>query len=136
MRIVIDTNVMISGVFFGGFPRRVIEAVVDGRITACATREIVEEYQEIIREMIARRQGTFGENFFQPLMHRLRMIEAKTSIELCRDPDDDKFIACAIDGGCLYIVSGDRDLLELNRVEGIEIITARKFCEHYLDYFS
>ncbi|MBR2700265.1 MAG: putative toxin-antitoxin system toxin component, PIN family [Clostridia bacterium] len=136
MRIVIDTNVMISGVFFGGFPRRVIEAVVDGRITACATREIVEEYLEIIREMIACRQGTFGENFFQPLMHRLRMIEAKTSIELCRDPDDDKFIACAIDGGCLYIVSGDRDLLELNRVEGIEIITARKFCEHYLDYFS
>ena len=43
MRIVIDTNVLISGVFFGGFPREILRAVVDQKITACATTEIINE---------------------------------------------------------------------------------------------
>ena len=46
MKIVIDTNVVISGVFFGGNPRRVLEAIVDGRIDAVATKDIIEEYME------------------------------------------------------------------------------------------
>lgn len=57
MRIVIDTNVLISGVFFGGFPRKILSAVVGQRITACATTEIINEYEEITQEMINRKQG-------------------------------------------------------------------------------
>lgn len=56
MKIVIDTNVLISGVFFGGFPRKVLNEVIRGNITACATAEIVNEYEEIIQEMIDRKQ--------------------------------------------------------------------------------
>lgn len=44
MRIVIDTNVVISGVFFGGFPRKVLSAVVNGTVEACANTEIVDYY--------------------------------------------------------------------------------------------
>ena len=55
MNIVIDTNVVISGTFFGGFPRKVLEAVVDKKLIAYATAEIVDEYSEIVREMIDRK---------------------------------------------------------------------------------
>ena len=55
MRIVVDTNVVISGVFFGGAPRRVVEAVVDGEVEASATPEIIEEYGEVVDEMISRK---------------------------------------------------------------------------------
>lgn len=48
MRIVIDTNVLISGVFFGGFPRKILSAVVGQKITAYATTEIINEYEEIV----------------------------------------------------------------------------------------
>ena len=54
MRIVIDTNVLISGVFFGGFPRKILSAVVGHQITACATAEIINEYEDIVQEMISR----------------------------------------------------------------------------------
>lgn len=47
MRIVIDTNVLISGVFFGGFPRKILTSVVGQKITACATTEIINEYEEL-----------------------------------------------------------------------------------------
>ena len=60
MNIVIDTNVVISGTFFGGFPRRVLEAVVEKKITAFATVEIVDEYNEIVEEMIRRKQGNLS----------------------------------------------------------------------------
>ena len=49
MRIVIDTNVLISGVFFGGFPRKILSAAASQKITACATTEIISEYAEIRR---------------------------------------------------------------------------------------
>ncbi len=67
MRIVIDTNVLISGVFFGGFPREILNAVVENRLTACATAEIIAEYEEIVQEMIIRKQGHINRHLLAPL---------------------------------------------------------------------
>ena len=132
MRIVVDTNVLISGVFFGGMPRKVLSAVIHKEITACATEEIVEEYNEIVQEMITRKQGHLNNDILAPLIGTMEIVEAKTRVELSRDPDDDKFLGCAKDAKALYIVSGDKDLLVLEKFEGIEIITAKEFCERYL----
>ena len=132
MNIVIDTNVVISGTFFGGFPRRVLEAVADRALSAYATTEIVEEYTEIVREMIERKQGHLSAAVLDPFIHQLHLISAVTSVEVSRDPDDDKFIGCAIDSKSYYIVSGDKDLLVLGKYENIEIITAAEFCRRFL----
>ena len=132
MRIVVDTNVVISGVFFGGAPRQILSAIVTAKVTACATTEIVDEYLEIVDEMVTTKQGRINRNLLSPLIHALEMIEPRTRVELSRDPDDDKFLGCAKDAKALYIVSGDKDLLTLERFENIEIITAREFCERYL----
>ena len=132
MRIVIDTNVVISGVFFGGTPRKVIEAVMNNRMTACANVEIVNEYAEIVEEMVARRQGSIQKDILFPFVSKLELFEPVADVQICRDPDDDKFISCALDSGSLYIVSGDKDLLDLKQVEGISIITAADFCRRFL----
>ena len=47
MKIVVDTNVMISGIFFGGNPQKVLRAIVSNEIDACATTEIIDEYEDI-----------------------------------------------------------------------------------------
>lgn len=132
MRIVVDTNVLISGVFFGGFPRTILNAIVENKLTACATIEIIDEYEEIVQEMIDRKQGHINRQLLTPLIQALDVIEAVTHVELSRDPDDDKFLGCAKDAKALYIVSGDKDLLTLESFENIEIITAKAFCERYM----
>lgn len=132
MKIVIDTNVVISGVFFGGYPRRVLDAVLDGKISASVTAEIAAEYVEIAQEMIERKQGHFRRELFAVLLSKMELIAPHSEVHLSRDPDDDKFIACASDAKALYIVSGDKDLLVLKRYQGIEIITAKEFCERYM----
>ncbi len=132
MRIVIDTNVLISGVFFGGFPRKILSAVVGQKITACATAEIISEYEEIVQEMIDEKQGHINKAILGPLIKAMEIIEPTTLVEICRDPDDNKFLECARDSHALYIVSGDKDLLVIKEYENIQIVTAKNFCEQYL----
>lgn len=55
-----------------------------------------------------------------------------TKVEVSRDPDDDKFISCAVDAKALYVVSGDKDLLEVGRYRFVEILTAAEFCAQHL----
>ena len=132
MKIVVDTNVLISGVFFGGFPRKILSSIVEKRISAVATTEIVDEYEEIVQEMVSRKQGHLNREILAPLIGALEMIERVSDIQISRDPDDDKFINCAKDARALYIVSGDKDLLVLRQYENIQIVTAKEFCERYL----
>ena len=132
MRIVIDTNVLISGVFFGGFPRKILSSVVSGKLIACATIDIINEYEEIVQEMIDRKQGHINKNILTPLIKAMEIIEPITHVKISRDSDDDKFLGCAKDSRALYIVSGDKDLLVIKEFENIQIITAKEFCEKYL----
>ena len=131
MRIVIDTNVLISGVFFGGFPRKILSAVVGQKITACATAEIINEYEDIVQEMINRKQGHINRTILSPLIKAMEIIEPVTHVEICRDPDDNKFLECAKDSHALYIISGDKDLLIIEKFENVQIVTAKDFCEKY-----
>ena len=132
MRIVIDTNVVISGFFFGGSPGRVIDAIIHGSVDACASYEIVNEYRDIFDEFLLRKQGHLEHGILDLFISKLDVIEPSTVVELSRDPDDDKFIECAVDAKALYIVSGDKDLLDLQQYDNVSIITATQFCEQYL----
>lgn len=132
MRIVIDTNVVISGVFFGGMPRKVLTAVVNESVSAYASKEIVDEYNGIIQEMISRKQGHIDISILTPLIQYMEIIEPETRVKVCRDKDDNKFIECAVDAKALYIVSGDKDLLDIEEYKGIKVITAKEFCEKYV----
>lgn len=101
MKIVIDTNVVISGVFFGGLPRKVLEAVAEKEILASASEEIIEEYNEIVQEIIDRKKGSLRKNLLDFFVMQLDIIKPVSKIDICRDPDDNKFIECAVDAGAL-----------------------------------
>ena len=129
MNVVIDTNVVASAVFFGGQPRQILELLIRREIGAVVSQEIVEEYQATFDYLLNKYPGKPALIPLRQIVAACRMIEPSTKISLCRDPDDDKFIACAVDGGCAYIVSGDKDLLSLRDVHGIHIRTAAAFLQ-------
>ena len=82
--------------------------------------------------MIDRKQGHLNRTIFAPLIQTMEIMEPISHIEVCRDPDDDKFLECAKDSHALYVVSGDKDLLFIGKYENIQIVTAKDFCEKYL----
>ena len=62
----------------------------------------------------------------------LNIIETRTKVMASRDPDDDKFIECALDAGAVYIISGDKDLLSLEKYRGVTMITAADFVAQFI----
>ena len=132
MRIIIDTNVVISGVFFGGYPYKVIESVITNKCKAFANLDIIKEYQEIVDKIVHKKGGTFDFSLFNFFIASLNIVKTVVDIDVCRDADDNKFIECAVDSGAMYIVSGDSDLLDLKEYSGIKIINAKDFCDKYL----
>ena len=132
MNIVVDTNIIISGIFFGGNPKRIINAILDSKVNAYISKEILNEYFEIINEMMFSKGESIDLSFISLLIDRFNIIETTSKIDISRDPDDNKFIECAIDSNSIYIVSGDDDLLSIKNYHNIEIITAKEFCERHL----
>ena len=129
MNVVIDTNVLVSGIFFGGRPRQVLEAAWDGHATAYASPEILREYDDVVEEMLSRGQGRLRRDALGTFLRCVRVVEPAADLHACRDPEDDKFLSCASEARASYIVSGDKDLLTLGEFRGTEIVTTIQFLE-------
>lgn len=133
MRIVLDTNVFVSGVFFGGVPGRILEAWRDARVRLVLSADILEEYQRVGQVLSAQYPGVDLEPFLGLLTVEAEIVEAPELAEpVCSDPDDDKFLACAIAAGIAVIVSGDRDLLDQSGWRDLRILRPRQFADEFL----
>jgi len=129
MRLVIDTNIVASAAFFDGLPERLINLVLEGQVTAVVSKEISDEYEATISRLLQEyRTSPFRGRFpFSALAAHFDLIMPSSQVKICSDPDDDKFIACALDGLCPFIVSGDRHLLNIKQYGSIKIIKVRDF---------
>lgn len=130
MKILIDTNILISALFFGKFPKEFLNEVLNESFEICINDKIFAEYEKTIAKKISKKK-ILDEFLYKKFLSEVRFFESISDLKICRDPDDDKFINCAIDAKAIYIVSGDNDLLTLKNFAGIEIVTAREFYEKY-----
>ena len=132
MRIVIDTNVIASAIFFGGKPRKLLEMLFSRSFEAYASPEIVTEYKETAEELLSRYPQKPVQLPLRMIIAAMKLITPVSRIHVCRDPDDDKFIECAMDAKCLFIVSGDKDLLTIKDYQGVKVVTVAEFLAKYL----
>ena len=133
MKIVLDTNVFISGVFFSGFPFKILEAWRDRHLGVVVSAEILEEYRRVGVRLSREYPGVDLDPFLALLAVEAEVVLAPPLPEsVCEDPDDDKFIACALASRCKVIVSGDKLLRKVSGYQGIEILSPTRFVEHHL----
>ncbi len=133
MKIVVDTNVLMSGVFFAGLPLRVLQAWRDRRVTLVVSPEILAEYQRVGAILAAQYPDVDFEDFMELVMMYAEIVAAPAlEAPVCADPDDDKFLACALAAGAKIIVSGDKHLINIGHFHGIEIFTPRRFVDTFL----
>jgi putative PIN family toxin of toxin-antitoxin system len=135
VRAVLDTNVLVSGLLTGhGPPRRLVDAWLDGRYILVTSLYQVEELNYVLA--------------YPRIASRLRLTDAEVDLLLAallshgevvagalqlpgvtRDPKDDPLLACAVEGGAAYLVSGDADLLDLDQYEDVQVVTPGRFVE-------
>ncbi len=127
MRVVIDTNVFVSS-FFGGNPRKIIDLWKTGAITVSLSNEILDEYFEVFarigleKDHIKELVSLFGMGHNCSFTNKTPIVEAVES-----DPDDNKFIECALALKAEVIITGDRHLAKLKEYTGIKIETPGQF---------
>ena len=128
-----DTNVFISGVFFAGPPYEILRAWRAGRVTIVASAEILEEYRRVGEELSEKFPGVDLEPFLALLAVEAEIVLApELNQTVCEDPDDDKFLACAVAGRCKVVVSGDKQLRKTTGFRGIEVLSPRVFLNRHL----
>jgi putative PIN family toxin of toxin-antitoxin system len=133
MRVILDTNVFISGIFFGGPPHRILQGWRDGRVKLVLSPEILDEYRRVAEDLKTQFPAIDLTAILELLMVAAEMHQADPLSEpTCIDPDDDKFLACALASGSRLIVSGDKHLLAVDGYQGIEILKPRQFVDRYL----
>lgn len=133
MRVVVDTNVLVSGVFFSGMPRRILEAWRDRRLQLVVSLEILEEYRRVGERLAEQFEDVSLEPFFTLLATNALLVQPKLLREgVVSDPADDKFFACALAADCRTIVSGDKQVLAASGYQRVEVLRPRSFVEKYL----
>jgi putative PIN family toxin of toxin-antitoxin system len=130
VKVIVDTNVLVSGIFWGGKPGIILGYWRSGKLDILATIDILEEYVKVITK-VGKHEPELAEHWTGFLLQHLRIVEKTTRLKNCRDPQDDKFLECAVSTGADCLVSGDEDLLVLKNVRGIPILSVSKFLSTY-----
>ena len=134
LRVVLDTNVWVSAIIWGGPPAIIIRAAEDERILIIVSEAIVEEIVHILdyhrlRE-IYEEAGLKREELVEAILRISRVVEVKTGLNIVQeDSSDNKFLECAMDGGADYVVSGDDHLLRIGHYQRIRIVSVKQFLE-------
>lgn len=128
MRVVLDTNVVVSGLIWRNTPRQILDAARDRRITLYTSSVLLAELAEVLDR--AHLTAPMAQSQVSPefLMRRYallaeRVVPAEINPTVIADPDDDAVLACALAAQVDLIVSGDPDLLNLKHYQRIPIIT-------------
>jgi uncharacterized protein len=128
MRAVIDTNVLLAGLLWRGPPYALLEQVRSGELVFISSPELLAELAEVLArpkfdEIVKRSQSSREQMLLQVRMLAEVIDPPPLPQPVCRDPDDDAVLALAIAAQADLIVSGDDDLLSLQRFEGIPILS-------------
>lgn len=133
MKVVLDTNVVMSAIFFGGDPLAIVRAAISKKIELVASKQVITEYHEIAERLSDAYSGVTYKRALAILESHIKIVKPVTlPRQICRDPDDDAILACAMGAKAKIICSGDDDLLSLSGVQGIEILKPRAFRVKYL----
>ena len=126
IRVVLDSNVIISAFLFGGKPARIIHLAEDGFIRPIYSLLLRDEVEGVLTEKFQWTRTRIA-LACGPLWAAGECVVPQTRVDACIDPDDDRVLECALEGRAHCIVSGDKHLLKMLHFEKIPILTPGAF---------
>jgi putative PIN family toxin of toxin-antitoxin system len=128
MKVVIDTNVFVAGVYWKGPPYQILQSWEKGEFKLIVSPPILTEYRRILVDLSIQRPGIKFEEALALVVLNAEVVEpVEFTTPVCRDPDDDKFLAAALSASAEYVVTGDKALLAVNGYREICVVTPKNF---------
>jgi putative PIN family toxin of toxin-antitoxin system len=133
LTVVLDTNILVSALLFHGELSRIVNLWKGGSILPVFKKETFAEFREVLHyPKFSLKEDELRTILEDEVLPFFEAVETENQIKrICRDSQDDKFIACAVAAEADYIVSGDKDLLVLNKYGQIKIISASEFLKKF-----
>jgi putative PIN family toxin of toxin-antitoxin system len=132
-RVVLDTNILVSALLFTGKLSKIVDLWRQGKVIPLISRETFEE----LRAVLGYPKFSLAPDEIQSIIENeilpfFEVVEIQENVRgVCRDPGDDKFIACAVSASADFLVSGDKDLTDLKRYKAVKIIRVSEFLSMY-----
>jgi putative PIN family toxin of toxin-antitoxin system len=128
IRVVLDSNVYISALLFGGIPRRLVALAENGLVELYVSKQIQTEVERVLEVKFSWPIGRVlnAANYLWILAHS---IEPQTILNDCVDLDDNRVLECAVESSAEWVVTGDQHLLALHPYRKIAIVTPRQFLD-------
>lgn len=126
VRVVLDTNILTSALVYGGEPEKILRLALKKRIQVITSPILQAELADII----AKKFPLSLEDMYllkTEMQKSFVLVNPHIALDVARDNDDNRVLEVAIEGDCDFIITGDLDLLELGKYEGIKIITPAYF---------
>ena len=129
MKVVLDTNVLWVSISRRSASHFVFKALLEGRITLCVTTDILEEYEEIIGEMLGGAAAEAVMATVENLQNTVLATRYYRWLAIVNDPDDDKFVDCAVAANAVCIVTEDRhfNVLRTRIFPTVTVLTIEQF---------
>lgn len=133
MRVVIDTNVLISAIFWTGKPKKILNKVRRGEMTFLTSEFILEE----LRKVLVREDKPFklseeeAERVVTAMSDLAEVVNILSHVTVCQDENDNRVLECAIDGNADCIITGDFHLIQLGSFQNTKIMTVSDFLGHF-----
>ena len=128
MKVVIDTNVLLSAALKDRDPETVILFIVSRPdVSWIASKEIIAEYRDVLGRDKFALSEEIKQKWFSVLESIIEIVPVESSLEFPRDQKDAKFIACAISSGADFLISGDKDFSEATKLLATSILSVAQF---------
>ena len=132
MKVVLDSNVIISALLWPGTPNKILQLIEKREIKLCFTPQILKEIQEVLKRPKFLLRIKVCRTSTEELIAGISKIaelfpDIKIPSIVKEDPDDDRILSCALIANAQFIITGDAHLLKLKKFAGIPIITPHKF---------
>ncbi len=134
MKVVIDTNILVSEAIRDGIPEIVIQFIVDRpEFEWIVSQEIMTEYIEVLQRRKLKLSEEVQREWIDLLQTVTKLIEVKIEVDFPRDRKDAKFLACAIAANADFLITGDRDFEDVQMLENTTILSVRDFKKLFCD---
>jgi len=135
-RVVLDTNVWVSIFFNKVLGEEFEELLESGRIEVFVSEDILKEVARVLEypkiKRVLESAGVTSRDVLEEILRVSSVVNPKEKLDVvAEDPDDDKFLECAVECGAEYLVSGDKHLLKVGEYRGIKVVPAREFLKMF-----
>ena len=136
-KLVLDVNVWVSALLWGGKPAQVVELAQEGQLDIFVSESIIAElsqvllYPKIVK--VYKDDGLLARDLIEAVLKVVKFAEVKQTVKVVLEhPADDKFIDCALAAGAAYVISGDKHLLKLGSYKKIRVLSVNDFLEVFV----